>query len=436
VALAALRLGPLIALFASVGILLAGNGMQGTLIAIRANLEGFGPVMIGALGSSYFIGFIAGCIYVPALIARAGHIRCFAALAAVGGVAALIHAMVIEPWVWVGLRALSGFCVAGLIMIAESWINAQTTKETRGQIFSIYRVVDMGCVTGGQYVLTLADPGGFALFSICATLFTIALVPVSMTKTKAPPPVPTARFEPLKAFRLSPLGALAVVSTGLVNASFRNVGPVVAQDIGLSIADLATFMAVFIAGGALLQWPVGWLSDKIDRRHMLLGLGIGAMAASAWLQVAVDADPTVLFLAAGLFGAAAMPIYAVAVAHTNDYANLDEFVQVSAGLLLLFAVGAIVGPLVSAALVGWFGAAGLFQFTFWAHALLVGFSLYRMTVRASVPQALRRRVVGLMRTSPAIFNLDPRSDEPGRDPNEQRPDRGGFADRGQSPDRD
>ena len=144
---------------------------------------------------------------------------------------------------------------------------------------------------------------------------------------------------------------------------------------------------------------------------MLLILGAGAMAFSAWLQLAVDSDPVVLFLAAGLFGAAAMPIYAVAVAHTNDYAAPDEFVQVSAGLLLLFALGAIIGPFISALLVGWFGAAGLFQFTFWAHALLVGFSLYRMTVRASVPKALRRRVVGLMRTSPAIFNLDPRSDE-------------------------
>ena len=410
-ALTALRLGPLFALFASVGILLASSGMQGTLLSIRGNLENFGTTSIGLLGSAYFVGFIAGCFLAPKTIRRIGHIRCFATLAAIGGVTGLVHAMVVDPWAWIGLRAISGYTMAGLVMIVESWINARTTRETRGQIFSIYRVVDMTCVTGGQFILALADPMGFALFSICSILYTIALVPVSLTNTKAPPPEAERSFAIMKAMVISPLGALAVMSTGLVNASFRNIAPIVAQDVGLSLEQLASFMAVFIAGGALVQWPIGWLSDKIDRRHMLLVLGAAAMACSLWLQVAVGGDTTTLMIAAFVFGGASQPIYAVAVAHTNDFAKADEFVQVSASLLLIFAIGAIIGPFVSALLVDWMGPSGLFQVTFWSHALLIGFSVYRMTVRATVPKGFRRRVVGLMRTSPAIFNLDPRSDD-------------------------
>ena len=388
------------ALLVSAGVLLGGNGLFGTLIAVRANLEAFSPTTIGLLGSAFYAGFIAGSIWAPRLIIRAGHIRTFAALGALYAASALIHAMLVSPIAWMVLRVAGGICFAGLSLVLESWLNAKTPNEDRGRVLSTYRLVDLGCVTAGQLVLTLADPRSFELFSFVALFFCCALVPLSMTRSVAPTPPLQPRLRVLWLIRLSPLGVAGVFGVGLVNGTFRMVAPTVAFDMGLGVGEIAGLMSAFILGGALLQYPAGWLSDRIDRRTVLTIATLGAMAASglmSWLATLGAA----WFIAAGfLFGGFAVPIYSIAMSHTNDFADKDEFVEVAAGLFLVFGIGRRDRPR-SRARQRWayLGNAALFYYCSSMHALLLVFALYRPH---RPPERPRRPAPRLRRPAPHL----------------------------------
>ena len=397
------------ALFVSAGILLAGNGLFGTLVAIRANLEAFSPTIIGLLGSAFYVGFIVSSMQSPRLIRRVGHIRTFAALAAILAAAALFHALIVQPIIWIFLRVISGFCFSGLTLVIESWLNERVGNEDRGRVLSIYRMVDLGSVTIGQFFLTIADPQSFAIFSITALFFCFCIVPLTMTRTMAPAPLVTPQLRLRRLINVSPLGTLGVFSVGLVNGTIRMIMPAVAQDIGLTVAQVGWLMIAFILGGALVQYPLGLLSDRIDRRiTLIITTGI-ALMMSIGMSFAILAGPTAFILVTFLFGGFALPIYSLAVAHTNDFAKADEFVEVSAGLFLLFGIGAAIGPFLGSAVIDVFGPHALFYYTFGVHFVLITFGIYRQMARTTVPRALRRQYVGLMRTSANIFGLDPRS---------------------------
>ena len=404
------------ALFIAAGLLLGGNGLFGTLIAVRANLEAFSPAMIGLLGSVFFAGFIAGSIYVPRLITRAGHIRAFAATGAVYAAAALLHAMLVEPWLWLVLRAIGGFCFAGLALVLESWLNERTPNTDRGRVLSVYRLVDLSCVTAGQLVLTLVDPRGFEIFSLVAILFCCSLVPLALTRSPLPAPLQTPRLRLRRLIAVSPLGTMGVFSVGLVNGTFRTVAPIALLGTvpgeGLSVAELAWVMSAFIAGGAMLQFPIGALSDRLPRRTVLILTTLGAIATSLAMAVATGNSVALVIGASFLFGGFAIPIYSLSVAHANDLAEPDEFVEVAAGLFLVFGIGAMVGPLIGAATVALYGSHALFYYTSGVHALFLVFTIYRIGRRRIVPGKERAGFVGLIRTSPALFKLDPRGRKP------------------------
>ena len=398
------RLVPLI--FAA-GILLAGNGLQGTLIALRANLEGFPISLIGLMGTGYFAGFAAGSLLAPRLVMNVGHIRVFAAMAAMAATAALALVLVLDPWVWVGLRTATGFCFAGLFLVIESWLNAEADNEDRGRILSIYRVVDLSFVAGSQFLLPLYPVGSFELFSLIAVMFCFALVPVALARGASPKRPSPYKFKIGNVWRVSQLACVGCVTIGMTNSSFRMIGPVYAGEIGLSIGQLAFFISASIVGGAVTQIPFGWLSDRFDRRWVLILATSGAVIAGLLLTLASGDHVDLVYLGAFLFGAFAMPLYSLSIAHANDFAEPHQYVELSAGLIFFYGLGATAGPFAASLVIEYLGAAAFFSYTSVIHGSLVLFVLYRMTKRATVPRWARKPYTALLRTSPAFSRSAP-----------------------------
>jgi MFS family permease len=405
-------LSSLWALLASVGILLAGNGLQNTLISVRGNLEGFSPETIGFFSSAYFVGFIVGCFVAPVVVRRVGHIRAFAVFAAVAATALACHAMFVSPPAWLALRAVSGVCFVGLFTVIESWISERSTNENRGQVFSVYRIISLAAVTAGQGLLTLADPASFELFVVVAMLITLALVPVALSTSPMPRPPKKVHIRLGRLYRVSPLGMVCSMIGGVVVSTVWAMGPLFVQSIGLSVGDVAVFVTMVIVGGAMAQWPIGKLSDMFDRRTVIIGTAAAGVATAAGLAYVGYAGLPGLFVAALLFGATAMPLYGLAVAHANDFAEPGEFVEISGGLILANAVGAVVGVPVAARLAGVFGEWAAFAFLSGALTVIVLFGLYRMTRRATVAPEDRSVYVGsptAMAETKVATKLDPRS---------------------------
>lgn len=398
-------LGPFIPLLITAAILFAGNGLQGTLIALRANAEGFDTALIGLMGAAYFLGFMVSCLQVTRLIRAFGHIRVFAALAAVAAAGTLVLVLFVNPYVWIVLRATMGFCFAGVFMVLESWLNEAIPNEDRGRILSIYRLVDLSAVVGVQFLIPVVGTGGFELFAIMAILFCLSLVPVSLSNRSRPAPPEQFTFSISAVWAISPIACLGCVTIGLTNSAFRLIGPLYGQEMGLDLSGVALFMSAGILGGAVLQLPLGYLSDRFDRRWVLIACTGGASLAGLFLTFVSGGVPELIYIGAFAFGAFALPLYSLSAAHANDRADKGQYVLLAAGLTLFFSLGAAVGPIVASLVIDRLGAPMFFAYTSIVHGSLIFLALYRMTRRASVPAHRRSPFVTLLRTSPAIFRL-------------------------------
>ena len=394
--------------------LIAGNGLQGTLLAVRGNLEGFPLLMVGFLMSAYFIGFTLGCRVAPRMVKRVGHIRSFTALASVASAAALAYALAVHPLVWIALRIITGFTIAGLYMIIESWINETATNERRGRILAVYRVTDLTAGTLGQALLAAADPSKFALFAIVSILISLALVPVAMTTTSQPRPIASTKLDLAKLFRISPLAAVGSLSVGLANGAFWAVGAVYVQKLAFDIHAVATFMTTVVIAGALSQWPLGLLSDRIDRRIVIIIAAALCSASGVFLAVAGASSVAMLLYGAFAFGFTAMSIFGLSVAHANDRAEPHEYVTLAAGLLMLYGAGAILGPVIAPLAMNAIGPQALFIHTAVVYGALTVFGLFRVVQRDAAPREDREAYVSVPRTSPTVFEMDPRA-EPAED---------------------
>ncbi|MFQ5784336.1 MAG: MFS transporter [Alphaproteobacteria bacterium] len=393
------------ALFFGIALLMLGNGLQGSLLGVRATLEGFSTGVTGVVMSGYFVGFLAASTLAPRILARVGHIRVFAALASLASTAALLHAVFVDPTTWFAMRLVTGFCVAGLYVVAESWINDRATNETRGQLLSVYMVIVMGGMGGGQLLLNLAAPAGYDLFILVSVLVSIALVPILLTVAPAPSFDAPARVGLRQLYAISPLGVLGVMGTGLSNGALVGMGAVYAGLAGLSLAEVSLFMAAAFAGAVALQWPIGRLSDRFDRRRVLTMVTfLAALAALAAAAIPGLAGPTLLALAA-LFGGLSFPMYALCIAHTNDYLEPEQMVGASAGLVLAAGVGAMLGPFTAAQAMALFGPAGFFWFLAAAHAAIGVFAVWRMTEREACPLDEQGPCVMMTRTTPYAAGL-------------------------------
>lgn len=396
------------ALLVGVAFLVLGNGLQGTLVAVRADTEGFGEQVTGLVMAAYFVGFVVGSVTVPRLIERAGHIRVFAALASLASAATLAHVLRIDPWTWAGLRAVNGWCYAGLVMVAESWLNGSAAHATRGRILSLYGIVMIGAWAAGQGLLTAADPDGFRLFLLVSILISLSLVPITLSRTQAPVLPKALGLKLGRLYAVSPLGVVGCFASGLAMSAFWALGPVYARGMGLGDPGVALFMGVTMAGALVLQWPVGALSDRVDRRWVILGASLCASAAAFALALAPPDGVGRLLVLGFLFGGLGIPIYALCVAHANDYLEPEELVTATGGLLLLYGFGSMLGPVIAGAAMQRGPSGALFAWAGGVQVATAVFAFWRLHRRVPRPLAAREAFRDVPRTTVAALELDPR----------------------------
>ncbi|WP_108482660.1 MFS transporter [Oceaniglobus ichthyenteri] len=369
------------ALFLSIILLQLGAGGTVPLDAISGLELGFTRAQVGLLGSAHFFGFFVGCWWAPRLMGNVGHSRAFAAFTAMGTIGIMAHMLVIDPWAWAGMRVMSGLCIAGCYTVVESWLQADVTNETRGRTIGTYRTVDMGASLVAQLFIGVLEPASYVSYNLLALLCCAALLPLTLTKTQQPKITTAPRLRPMLAWARSPLAAAGVVVAGLGTAAFRMVGPVYGVEVGLNTDQIALFMAAFVAGGALSQFPAGWVADKFDRRWVLIGFSAAGIAACGATVVLSTHGTGAVMLGAVLFGMAVFPIYAISAAHAHDFAANDERVELSAALMFLYAVGAIASPVVVSELIERYGPPAMFAFVSFSYVFLILFGLARMFQR-------------------------------------------------------
>lgn len=384
---------PIAALLLSAAILLMGNGLQSTLLPLRAEIEAFSTFNIGVLGSTYYIGFAAGCIWAPRLVRRVGHIRTFTAMVAIASVAPLVHSILPSPILWWLVRAVTGCCLAALYMIIESWLNEKATNENRGVVFSAYTIISLTVVTLGQLMINLSEPDSFILFSLAAILVSLAAVPISLTRASSPAPVQTMKIRIRYLYRLSPVGVIGALLVGAQNGAFWSLGPIFAGRIGLDTFEITLFMSAAVIGGALGVWPLGKLSDRLDRRKVLLAACFSAAVVGLAIRVLYPTLGSGVLILSMLWGMSAFPLYSICAAHLNDHVEEGGFVEASSGFLLTFAAGAIAGPIIVSPFMTLITPYALFGWTAFFQIALAVFIVYRMRIREAVSEARRSSFV-------------------------------------------
>ena len=373
------------ALLLGFGILMLGDGLQGTLLAIRSDQEGFSATTTGLIMSSFYLGFLSGSILTPRIMVKVGHIRVFAALAALASAAILVHAVFVEIPAWILLRLVSGFCFAGLYVVAESWLNDRATNANRGQLLSLYMVVTYLGVGIGQLLLNLADPRDYPLFVLTSVLISISVIPLLLSASESPSFDESVNIKLRELYKISPLGVISMFIEGLVTATFFALGPIYAQRLGLDLQGISYFMASAVVGVILFQWPIGTLSDKFDRRLILTIVAFLTSAAAYGCIYFSGQSTLVIFVTVGLFAGLALPLFSVSIAHTNDNLQPNQMIAASGTLVLVGGIGAISGPLLVASTMDVFGNEAFFWCMGVAHAVTGLFALYRMSRRAATP---------------------------------------------------
>jgi MFS family permease len=407
----ATHLLPVAALLLSSAFLLMAGGLHGLLLPIQGAISGFTTFELGLIGTGWSAGFIAGCLMMPAVVRRVGHVRAYGVMAAVGAIVILLNLLVVSPTAWILMRALSGFCFAGAAMVVESWLNERATKENRGTLFSVYQMVNFAASTAGQLLMVIAPPSNFFFFAIGAILYCLAVLPTALSTAEHPRPLKTASLDIKLLYRNSPVSAVGCFMIGMVNGAFGTLGAVYGHLIGLPVPDVALLMAGAVLGGSLIQFPLGWLSDKMDRRKVLIGIACCAIVVAAVMVVFEPRTPAIVIGLAVIFGAAIYPMYSVAVAHANDFAGPDEFVKIAGGLLLLLGVGTMIGPLLAAQAMEHLMPEGLFGFAAIVHLLLALYALFRMSRRPAAAKS-ERAFQGMpvpKTATPESAVLDPRA---------------------------
>lgn len=391
------------ALFASITLLQLGSGGIGPLDVLSGLQEGFSNAEIGLLGSAHFVGFFVGCWWAPRLMGGVGHARAFAAFAAAGAIGALAHPMLVNPLAWAAFRLMIGLSVAGCYTIIEAWMQARLTNSNRGRVMASYRTVDTVASAMAQLMIGALTPASYISYNLLAILFCAALFPLTLSRQLQPVTPKAPRLRPIKTMLTSPLGAAGVIVAGVSSASFRMVGPIYGDEIGFTAQQIGYFLATVLIGGALAQFPVGFLADKFDRRKVLIGISaLGILAAMA-LAGQSGLGYFGLLTIALFFGVFTYPVFSVSAAHANDFAEPQKMVELNASLMFLYGIGAILSPLIASVLIEYFGPSALFVFIALAHVYLVGFGLYRMLVRE--PRQRRTPYEYVPRTSFTISKL-------------------------------
>lgn len=371
------------ALLLSIALLQLSSGAIGPLDALSGLKTGFSRIQIGLLGSAQFVGFFIGCWWAPRLIGAVGHSKTLAIFASMGAIGALAHPLWIDAYFWMGLRTLSGMCIAGCYTVIEAWFSAKLTNEIRGRVMSAYRVVDIGASALAQMMIGFLAPASFVSYNIIAIIGCLCLWPLMLSKSEAPPVPNAPRLHPIRTALTSPLGVAGVITAGITASSFRMVGPIYATDVGLTPAEVGSFLAIILIGGALAQFPAGYLADKYDRRSVLIGLSLASIMVCSAIALFGGQGKTQIFALAFAFGFMTNPIFSISAAHANDFATPAERVELNASLMFFYAIGAVLSPLIASALIQSYSPNAMFIFITIAHIGLVIFGLSRMRARSS-----------------------------------------------------
>ncbi|WP_350332997.1 MFS transporter [Coralliovum pocilloporae] len=376
-------LAPITALLISVAFMMIGHGLQTTIIPLAAETYQFSNIFIGAASSSYFVGMVIGALVAPFAILRAGHIRAFAALVSSGSAAALMHAMIKDPIAWLVFRGITGFCIAGFYLVIESWLNEKATNQNRGFIMSIYIVVSYAALVGGQLMAALHEPSDFLLFAVTSVVISFAVVPMSLTRANQPAPIALVRFRPKRLYRTSPTAIVSCMCVGAMLGTLWMLAPIYATGVGLTIEQAPFFAGAVVLGGVLTQWPIGRLSDSIDRRLVLIALCLTGGALALFIAMA-DGFSFYMYLGLALcIGGALQPAYSIALAHGYDHADSDGYVEMASGLMVVYAVGSAVGPVVASSLIDVIGPGAIFYFVFVVCSFIVVYLMVRIQARVA-----------------------------------------------------
>lgn len=397
---------PVRSLLAAIFMLMAGGGVLSTLTSVRLEQGGSQAFTIGVVGAAYFGGLVVGSLRAPAMIRRIGHIRGFAAFVSLLSASMLVYAVHQGALLWAVLRFTDGVCVAGVFVCLESWLNERAEQDARGSILAGYMISLYAGQAVGQYLLGLGAARPALPFLVGSILVSLAAIPVLLTRIAAPIPLEAPPLSIRRLYAVSPLGVVGAAVTGVVLGAFYTLGAVYARRLGLGLASTATFMSLVILGGVALQWPLGRLSDLIDRRRVIV-LGFGGVLAASLALAFVAASGWTLLLAGGLFGGFSFALYPLCVAHTNDHLTPEQRVVASGGLVLLYSIGAAAGPLAGSAAMMIAGPGGLFVLAASAAAGALVFALWRQLKALPVPLDQQQRYLLLPRTTPAVAALDP-----------------------------
>jgi MFS family permease len=363
------------ALLLGVMLLMVGNGIQGTLLGIRGTIENFSTFEMSLVMSAYFLGFLGGSHFAPKLIKRVGHVRVFAALGSFISAILILFPAMTEPWVWIALRVLMGFCFSGVYVTAESWLNNAASNENRGKALSLYMVVQMVGIVSAQGLLSLGDPSGFILFIVPSVLVSVAFAPILLSVTPTPAYETAKPMSALELFRRAPLSCVSSFLLGGVYSALFGMASVFGGQAGLSVGEISSFVAAIYVGGLIMQFPIGFLSDRMDRRRLILiVVALGVVGGALGM---VGGGFPLLLASAFLIGGTANPLYGLSIAYANDYLDTDDMAAASGRLIFLNGVGAIGGPLLTGWLMAVFGPRGFFVFLVAIMVVLLVYGIYR-----------------------------------------------------------
>ncbi len=371
------------ALFLGIGLLMIGNSLQGTLLGVRGKMEAFDPQTMGYVMSAYFIGFLGGSWMAPDLIRKVGYVRVFAALGSLISAAFIIYAVFVTPLAWALMRLVVGFGFSGVYVVAESWLNNTATNENRGQTLSAYMIVQMTGIVIGQSMLNFSDPGGYDLFILMSVVVSVSFAPILLSASPAPMSENNDRMSLGELMRASPLGCAGSFLLGGIFASMFGMSAVYAGEIGLSLDQIAIFVSLMYVSAMVSQYPIGWISDRVDRRKVIIiTTAVGTVACA--MGVLMSHNLIAIYVAAAVLGAVANPLYSLLIAHTNDYLPPSKMASASSGLVFINGVGASLGPIIVGYMMSWIGPDGFFVYNCVLCALIACYAIYRMTQRAAI----------------------------------------------------
>ena len=399
------------ALFFGIAMIMLANGLQGSLIGIRASLEGYSSFAAGIIMTGYYSGFLAGAYFAPKRIKNVGHVRMFAAFASIASISILLHSLHVSFLGWFIMRFITGFCFVGMYTVAESWVNDLSDNEHRGQALSIYMIVSMSGSAFGQLFLNISSPETATLFMLVSILISISLVPILIVVSKQPDFSVTKFLSIKQLYKASPLGVVAAIIVGAAHGTLWGIGSIYGLKSGLSIEQVSIFMFTFVIGGALNQYLIGYLSDIYDRRVIILIVSFLA-ALFAVFAVIFNYSFIYLLIFTFIFGGLTVPLYSLAIAHTNDFLTKSEMVAASSGLLMVGGVGLTIGPVIGGIAIDLIGANGFWIYLFVIHSSIGLFTIYRMSIRDSVPLEDQGSTVLVgSRASPVVMELYPDAEE-------------------------